>query len=261
MYECEYCQRTFTAKSSLKHHQKTAKICLDKQGFEIEQFQCEQCNNFFTTKPSLDRHSKTCEYNLTLPYKETIETLQKENKMLKKQQKKYEKQIQELQDKLADIAKEGVKKTTNIVNNNNKIINISPLDLTTEKIKNILENKFERIHSLEGQKGAAQFAFHHLLKDEEGNPTYICTDPSRKIFKWKDNLGDIQKDVKAKKLTNKLVEGGLPEISEKISSEWQSENMGKSKILAKIQNGQTEIENLWKDNSVFVSELSSIATL
>ena len=31
---------------------------------------------------------------------------------------------------------------------------------------------------------------------------YVCTDPSRQIFKYKDISGELKKDVEAKKLTN-----------------------------------------------------------
>ena len=59
---------------------------------------------------------------------------------------------------------------------------------------------------LDGQKGVARFVVDNILKDEDNNLKYLCTDASRSTFKYKDKLGNIQKDYEAKRLTNYLVE-------------------------------------------------------
>jgi len=66
---------------------------------------------------------------------------------------------------------------------------------------------------IQGQKGVAKFAYDTMLKDEEGKLKYICTDPSRQIFQYKNEEGEIQKDVKAKKLTKALLDGELKSVS------------------------------------------------
>jgi hypothetical protein len=76
------------------------------------------------------------------------------------------------------------------------------------KDKNEIE-KLDKNYISDGQKGVEQFACDNLLKDENGNMNYICSDPSRHIFKFQNSEGNIEKDVKAIKLTNMLIEAGI----------------------------------------------------
>jgi hypothetical protein len=178
-----------------------------------------------------------------------------------KQLENKDKQIKELQDKISNIALAAATKSTTTNNiNNSKILNISSLDFNKDKIKNIFETKFDCNYLVDGQKGVAQFAVDNILKDENGFLGYVCTDPSRKIFKYKDNLGEIQKDVKAKKLTSILIEGGLKEINSKLSEQlWKKENgeTNNDKFIILLPKSM-EITNINSDNSDFVNELSTI---
>ncbi len=65
-YECEFCNKNFSSKSSLNYHQKTVKYCLEIQKNKTltepkdnseDFFKCEFCNKNFTIKKSLIRHS------------------------------------------------------------------------------------------------------------------------------------------------------------------------------------------------------------
>ena len=115
-------------------------------------------------------------------------------------------QIKHLQEQIVSITKTAVSKptTTNNTNINNKILNMSILNLDNENIKSIINDKYNLDVISEGQKGVAKFAANFLLKDSDGNLNYICTDPSRKIFKYKNNDGELEleKDINAQKLTN-----------------------------------------------------------
>ena len=116
---------------------------------------------------------------------------------------------------------------------------------------------------MNGQKSLANFTVDNFLKDGDGNLTYVCTDPSRHIFKYKDSLGDVKKDIKAKKLTNILLESGIKDIKTKVAQKiWTNEDgsMDSEKFLH-TEPKATEINNLGSDNSIFVSELSAITTL
>ena len=146
---------------------------------------------------------------------------------------------------------------------NNKILNINSFNLDKNKVKNILEDNFNPNYIINGQKSLANFAVQHFLKDENGNLSYICTDPSRHIFKYKDGLGEIQKDVKAKKLTNLLVESGLKNINSQIATDYWTNEDGShnNEKFCLLEPKATEIHNITDDNSVFVNELSSITTL
>ena len=65
--------------------------------------------------------------------------------------------------------------------------------------------------------------FDKLLKNEEGNLNYVCTDPSRNIYKYKTLEGVVEKDVNAKKLTTKLISGGICEKSLEITHSYSEE--------------------------------------
>ena len=244
MNKCQYCEKIFSTKSNLYTHQKTAKFCLNKRNIINENYKCD-CKKKFTTKIAFDRHKKIC--NVSDIH------IEKNN------------EIKIYLDKLASIALAGVNKTTTVNNINNKILNISPLDLNnSEKIKSILETKFDHNYVIEGQKGVAQFLVDHYLKDDEGKLKYVCTDPSRQIFKYRDDLGDIQKDVKAKKLTKTLIDSGLKEKNNDISTSWWTTDDGTKDVdkFTILQPKSSEISSLSiSENTLFANELSSITTL
>jgi len=268
MNTCEYCNKSFSNKSNLSNHQKTAKFCLDKRESEYKEYICI-CEKIFTTKINLERHVKSCKISNTISRNEENIKLKNENKIYLKQLEDKDKHIKELEAQLASIALAGVTKSTttnnNISNINNKILNISPLDLNdSEKFKTILDSKFDTNYILDGQKGLAHFAKDHFLKDDDGKLKYICTDPGRQTFKYKDELGDIQKDVKAKKLTKILIDAGLKEKNNTIAVDWWTSDKGKinNDRFTALQPKASEIYNMSEvDNTLFVNELSAITTL
>ena len=114
------------------------------------------------------------------------------------------------------------------------------------------------------QKELAQFITEHLLKDDDGKSTYICTDTSRQIFKYKDTLGDIQKDVKAKKLTQTLIDGGLKDTNHKICLSYWSNKDGSidNERYNLLVLKAAEINTISiTENTLFVNELSAITSL
>ena len=131
-----------------------------------------------------------------------------------------------------------------------------------DKLKNIINEKYNDSYLFQGQKGIAKFAVEHILTDENGNLSYICTDPSRQIFKYKDSSGDIRKDVEAKKITNFLIDGGIQnkssdmfiklwtDIDGKIDGEKCSELLNKADAMMKLKN----------DNTIFKKELVYMTT-
>jgi hypothetical protein len=269
MNKCEYCEKSFSTKSNLINHQKTAKYCLNKQQKNIiKEYKC-CCQKIFTTKIIFERHNKICkiykEENTKFENKIYLQKLENENKIYLEQLEKKDKHIKELEAQLANIALAGVTKSSITTNNiNNKILNISSLDLNDDKIKTILDSKFDHNYIIDGQKGVAQFLVDHYLKDEDGKLKYICTDPSRQIFKYKDDLGDIQKDIKAKKLTKTLIDGGLKEKNNKIASSWWTTNDGKKDTdrFTVLQPKAAEISSISiSENTLFANELSAITTL
>lgn len=286
---CNFCNKILSSNYSLKTHQNTAKYCLKLQGkIEINNFKCEYCNKLFTRKHHLSDHLNICRYKLEYESKKEnerkiniIEELKKEiiklkdeNSELKEQIELYEKEHKmkeeifklkgniEIYEKDHELLCEIAKQPKNVHNTSNRILNINSLDIDKDIVQNVLETSFTEDTILYGQKSLAKFVVNNLLKDDSGNLKYVCTDPSRQIFKFKDSLGEVQKDVKANKLTNILLEGGIKHINSKIAQKsWTNDegDFDMEKFQA-LEPKATEINNISNDNSVFVNELTNMTS-
>ena len=162
---------------------------------------------------------------------------------------------------IKEIAKQP--KTTNNNTTNNTLNITTCLDFNNiDKIKNVIENDFDIDYAVRGQKGLAHFVNEKLLKDDNGKPIYICTDPSRQIFKYKDDKGEIRKDVEAKKLTNYIVDGGIKTKTTNVSKEWYTNddgNLDMTKFNIMLDQQQS-ILKLKDDNNIFKKELASLTS-
>ena len=128
-------------------------------------------------------------------------------------------------------------------------------------MKNAIENRLNANHVVDGQKGLAKFMVDTILKDEEGNLLYKCTDVSRNIFKYKNSEGEINKDVEAKKLISFMVDAGIKGKSVKIANEWYNDgdiDITKYEIMINPQESIMKIED---DNNSFKRELASMTSL
>ncbi len=294
---CEYCRNTYSSKSSLNNHQKTTKKCLEIQKnlnkiTDLVEFSCKYCDKKFTSNQNIKKHEPFC----NIKKKDEIEELKYKHALeieeLKLLNKKQVEEIQQLRETVAGLQGEirGTHKsnecmyeivkqpknnitnnhvssgnTTNNSNNsnnsNNKTLNISTsLDFKNiNKVKEIIDEKYDINHILSGQKGCAQFAAKYLLVDEDGKFAYICTDPSRNSFKFKNENGEIEKDLEAKKLTNYLVDGGLQEKTKNLALNWcQNDGIVDQEKFLLISEKQMDILKLKENNSEFKKELSSL---
>ena len=91
----------------------------------------------------------------------------------------------------------------NLTNHNNQKIDLS-LNLNSDFIQKNVDDNFTLHHLLNGIKGVATFTNDFIVHKENGQSKYICTDSSRAVFKYKDENGMIQKDIKATKLKNNV---------------------------------------------------------
>ena len=279
-FECNFCKRSYATKGSLNNHQRTAKYCIkiqqslsEKNSDEIEykSFDCKYCKKTFSSNFNLNKHIKLCpSYYLTLISNKDNEIETKDNEIKELQLKiaSLEQQVMTIkletenrmlreQSERSATAVEEIAKQPRVqqTNNNQKILITSNMDLSNEKMKDIIENSFNANYMIQGQKGVAKFAYDTMLKDEEGRLKYICTDPSRQIFQYKNGEGEIQKDVKAKKLTKALLDGELKSASHKIASDKMKDN---AEDFLEYSTYYLDIKELEDDNSDFSKELSTL---
>tara|TARA_B110000114_G_scaffold171508_1_gene197388 strand:- start:438 stop:1283 length:846 start_codon:yes stop_codon:yes gene_type:complete len=278
-FVCKYCEKEFTLQGNLLKHQKTTKYCIKIQkekcesiNNDIKSFNCEYCKKEFTTNNNLTRHYKSCveKYKQLLLLSETKLT-EKDKKILnlEKKTKELEEKIKlirlevekemykERTKKLENTVEEMAKQPKHITNNQNKIIITSPLNLSRDSITEALEN-FSDNHLVQGQRGVAKFAYDNMLKDKDGKLIYICTDPSRQIFQFKNDEGKIEKDVRATRLTKALIEADIKQTSHKIA--WDNMKDGDNEIFMTYTNHYQEIQEMEQDNSQFSKELCCLTS-
>ena len=206
--ECIYCKNTFSGKSSLKYHQKSAKYCLKLQGTKSTLYNCEYCDKSLSTKQHLLSHMLVCKKkdinNMKKKYKQEISDLINvyEDKLHDKDKQLQEQKqlIIQLQDKLENVAIKAVSRAT--TTNNQQITNyIQKLEVTTDQY---IEDQVPLLtieHIKKGPKGYAEYALKHPL-----NNRLICVDYSRRKVKYKDNDGNVIADPEMTKLSSKLFE-------------------------------------------------------
>jgi len=262
--KCEFCDKSFSNTGNLNYHKKNNKKCqiiqLQNNNNDLILSSCEFCNKIFR---DLNSHYKTCKKKIDSKFQklqfekdEEIKKLQMRIIELEAENKIYL-QDRDLVQKLAAQPKT----TTN--NNDNRIrINNNFFD-NPERIKQMIDEKLTKDYISDGQKGVAQFACKNLLKDENGNMNYICSDPSRHIFKFQNSEGNVEKDLKANKLTNMLIDAGITIKALSIApSLWTDEdgNIDTNKFLT-FSPYTTGIASMQVDNSVFRNELATLTCL
>ena len=88
----------------------------------------------------------------------------------------------------------------------------------------------------------------------EGKPTYICTDSSRNVFNFKNKDGQLEKDYKAKKLTETICPAVITK-SENIFKKFNTKETSVEYIQKLI-----DIKKMKVDNDKFVNELSILTS-
>lgn len=292
---CEFCKKVLSSKGNLNYHQKNNKTCLliqqkiNENEIEIALVDCEFCNQSFSesnlvkhlqkckTRPLIEmirkdkeietfRKDKDKEIEMIRKDKDKeIEKLKKINKKMKKKIMDFTIEIERLKEANSIYSKDHkeIIKIANQpkTNNNNNIIGNNFFN-DSEKIKEIINTRLDRFDIAGGQKGIAQFAVNNLLKNDDGIPNYVCTDPSRHIFKFQNEDGQFEKDVKATKLTNLLFDGGLKDKSYDIGKKlWTKEDGSHdSEKFRMYQPKIYEINSMNSDNSSFRNELVCLTT-
>ena len=288
--ECEFCKKLFGSNNVLHHHKKTAKYCLDLQGKIVNTFECSYCKKCLTTNERLITHLNICkskvkeeaskDFNEQKKYYE--DKLKEKDSYYEQQKKYYEEKLKEKDSLLKEkndyiekleaklekfedsilsktekkiitaIPNHTTNNTTNIVINNN-YLNLNDIP----KMTAFLEETLDKEVVAGGQKGLALLLSNTVLKDK-----YKCVDPSRQNFEFTNELGEVERDVKAKKLTNALIKSDICSKSGEIGMElWKKEDGSTDSLRYEAHSKNVlEMINFTRDNSTFRSELSALTS-
>ena len=134
-------------------------------------------------------------------------------------QTNFEKTIRDLQsqnDKLIDslrqLASQAIDKpstsTTNNVTNNTVKNHFSEKyfleTISLDDVKRKCQNYLTEEIFLQGQRGIAKLCTDHIIKTKDNKALMICTDASRKKFKYMDEQGNLKEDHEARAFTEKV---------------------------------------------------------
>ena len=269
MHVCENCNKTFTTKYTLKTHLERNKKCIISRGIEItSNFICKSCNHISMKNSDFQIHLSNCtKYIIDIAQKSyDTKLIEKDNEINRMTQiisdqketiKKLEAKLEKFENILLD-SKTEKKATTNNTTNNNIVINNNSLNLNDiPKMSAFLEEKMDKDVIAGGQKGLALLLSNTVLKDK-----YKCVDPSRQNFEFTNELGEVERDVKAKKLTNALIKSDIcSKAGERGIQLWKKED-GSTDSLRHDAHSKKVLEMIMfsQDNSTFRSELSALTS-
>jgi hypothetical protein len=245
--ECSYCRNNFNNLKSLKIHQKTAKYCLEKRGEINKSYTCNYCDKVFSQNVNLQKHLKKC----STKDPKTIDDYKEENVKLRieieveKTKSQIYQQLHAKESKVIETIALQPKMTTNNTNNNNKI-NLAIYNL--DAIKNQFAENIENIEAsdlYDGQIAVARMVV-PCLKNSEGKNMITCSDYSRSIFSYKDDSGNLNRDIKCMKLANAIE----PIVSKKASSLMKEDYEKREKCRL-----FTEIKKRMRDENILLEKM------
>lgn len=275
--QCEFCNKEFKNLNYLKTHQKITKYCLKLQGKSVENFECRNCLKLFSSDKTLFQHLSRCKSKKVEDQKEKekllmsekdkiikelktqIKELKNTNKYKDEQILKLESNVQQLQKSITEIASRPVYSSKTTVNNNNQqqVLNLND----NSRINSIIKEQIKAQDLCDGQKSLAKFIVQSILTDENGDLLYKCVDSSRQNFQFINEHGHPEKDIKATKLSNAIVKGGIKTtVFEEGDKLWMIDGKIDESRFRYFQDKILEIAQLESDHSKFTAEMVKLTT-
>jgi len=206
---CQFCSKEFKTKYLLNIHQTQTKYCLKIQESQNSKdiifclVTCKFCKKNYSAS-NFTKHDSIC--------KKKIHSLTEENDKLKAEKHQKDQEIVNLKLKaekaeeigmiykasadrcqitIEEIAKKPTHQKTTTKNiQNNIIANLTPLDLSQDRVAFAIAEKYTKSDFYQGQKGVAQVVHKHLLTDTTGNSQIVCTDAKQGAFHHKSLDGE-----------------------------------------------------------------------
>ena len=275
-FKCEHCAKTFNYSHNLNEHLNSCKDKKKKENDEKEENikKIQEENISLKTKNTENRKKikQLEEKNEDLQDKVSTIGLEKDiyheekikerNDYIAKLEaniEKLEARLEKFEDTVTSIVISKEKKCQQTTTNNttNNIV-INALNLNDiPKISSFLEEKLDKDVLAGGQKGLAVLVSSIMLKDK-----YKCVDASRQNFEFINELGEVERDVKAKKLTNALIKSEIcSKAGDKGIKLWTREDGTTDRLRHDAFSANVlELINFDRDNSIFRSELTTLTS-
>lgn len=265
---CEFCNKNFSNKSSLNHHQKYAKFCQklrEDDKTNEEKYICIYCNQTFSRKYTLDKHDERCSEKQFYDFKETWEKREKELLLVIENLKKDKDDLRKDNDKLHELLKTSISRQININNsinsNSNNILTridkkylsiLKPMEKTQDEINKVFEENYNEDVFVEGANGLAKFCYKHLVQSEDGKFYLYCSDVSRKIFTYIGEDGNFYKDVKALNFTTKITKP-LMKVCKEILQKAQENHKIYNRIKQPINGRTYDMERMIAYSDIYLN--------
>jgi hypothetical protein len=194
---CQFCSKKFKTKYLLNIHQTQTKYCLkiqESQNYiKIIQslIKCKFCDKEFSSS-TFKRHDLSCKKKIQFLLNEKDQ----ENVKLKVEKAEeicliYKNLAESSQSTIEEIARKPTHQKISTKNiQNNIIANLTPLDLSQNRVAFAIAEKYTKNDFYQGQKGVAQIVHKHLLTDTNGKSQIICTDAKQGAFHHKSLDGE-----------------------------------------------------------------------
>ena len=208
-FKCEGCHIVLAYKSHLITHYE---VCRDYIKYEynkqIDEYKAElalkdvyiesQQQQYLKQLESQQRQHDSKLIGVQTNFEKTIRDLQAQN--------------DKLIDSLRQLASQAIDKpstsTTNNVTNNTVKNHFSEKyfleTISLDDVKRKCQNYLTEEIFLQGQRGIAKLCTDHIIKTKDNKALMICTDASRKKFKYMDEQGNLKEDHEARAFTEKV---------------------------------------------------------
>ena len=258
---CEYCKIQYSNKQNLVKHQNT-KSCVQKRS-DSDIYTCEKCNKKFSSNVLLENHRCSISGEIVVELRETKRELEEtitlllrareEIRILREDNFKLETRLEIYLEKYTESSNLSSERTNQTINdtptstNPTSIIQkLQILELNVESISKIANQYFTLEYLKEENKGVAKFTINHVIRDSTGKFKYICTDPARKIGKYKSTDNNIVTDFEMDIISN-IVYDSIKIPVNRLVMDIDEESK------SDVYNHQ---QNLNKDSSDFTKEIS-----
>jgi hypothetical protein len=276
-FNCDYCNKDFTQRTSLNDHLNVCKekkrqiqddrekehtLVVKKLEFELAKVKRTEQRNYQEKIEEKEKHYREKIEEKDKYYREKIEekeiyfetTLKEKNEYIAK----LEARLDKFESTVVTLASEPktTKTTTNVVVNNNT------LNLSKEHVTKVLDEHFTKEVAAGGQKKLAEMVYEKMLKGPDGKSSYVCVDSSRQTFEFTNNDGDVERDIKAKKLTKALINSDIQKKAAEVGNQiWTKADGHVDPTLYEYCSPKVmELACFERDDSKFRSELSALTS-